>query len=148
MCEKVGISATVRDAIKLWSPTISRFELSRQKLVYRSPKNSYEAWAAGIPNPDSNKGKSGGYRIVYFLDITECTINLDFIEKRKKLGFHDESHRRKDRYNDYIREPKERGTEKAERIIRFFHGCNCFQLSHNCYHERPCHCSRRASIDR
>ena len=106
MCEKVGISMEVREAIKLWAPTVSRFELSRQKLVYRSPKNRYEAWAAGIPNPDSNKGKSGGYRVVYFLDITECTINLDFIEERKELGFRDEGPRKKERYNGYIQELK------------------------------------------
>ena len=97
----------MREAIKLWAPTVSRFELSRQKLVYRSPKNRYEAWAAGIPNPNSNKGKSGGYRVVYFLDITEGTINLDFIAERKELGFHDEGHRKKDHYNDYIAALKE-----------------------------------------
>ena len=108
MCEKVGISEVVREAIKLWAPTVSnKYETSRSKLVYRSPKNRYEAWAAGIPNPDSNKGKSGGYRVVYFLDITECTINLDFIEDRKELGFRDEGHHKKDRYNDYVRELKE-----------------------------------------
>ena len=76
MCEKVGVSTVVRDAIKLWAPTVSRFELSRQKLVYRSPKNRYEAWAAGIPNPESNRGKSGGYRVIYFLDITGRTISV------------------------------------------------------------------------
>lgn len=107
MCEKVGLSAIVREAIASWAQTVNRFELSRQKLIYRSPKNHYEAWAAGIPNPDSNKGKSGGYRVVYFLDLLECTINLDFIEERKELGFRDEGHRKKDRYNDYIRELKE-----------------------------------------
>lgn len=102
MCEKICVSATVYDAIKLWAPTVSRLEFSRQKLVYRSPKNRYEAWAAGIPNPDSNKGKSGGYRVVYFLDIIEGTINLDFIAERKELGFRDEGHRKKDNYNKYI----------------------------------------------
>ena len=107
MCEKVGVSARVREAIKSWAPTVSRFELSRQKIVFRSPKNRYEAWAAGIPNPDSNKGKSGGYRIVYFLDVIECTINLDFIEERKELGFRDEGTRKKERYNGYIRNLKE-----------------------------------------
>ncbi len=107
MCEKVGVSAKVREAIKSWAPTVSRFELSRQKLVFRSPKNRYEAWAAGIPNPDSNRGKSGGYRIVYFLNLIECTINLDFIEERKELGFHNEGNRKKERYNDYIRDLKE-----------------------------------------
>ena len=107
MCEKIGVSTTVRDAIKLWAPTVSRFELSRQKLVYRSPKNRYEAWAVGIPNPDSNKGKSGGYRVVYFLDVTEGTINLDFIAERKELGFLDEGHRKKDDYNEYVAALKE-----------------------------------------
>lgn len=107
MCEKVEVSTRVREAIKSWAPTVSRFELSRQKLVFRSPKNRYEAWAAGIPNPDSNKGKSGGYRVVYFLDLTESTINLDFIEERKELGFRDEGNRKKERYNSYIRDLKE-----------------------------------------
>lgn len=107
MCEKGDVSAMVRDAIKLWAPGVIRSQIPRQKIIYRSPKNRYEAWAAGIPNPDSNKGKSGGYRIVYFLDLIEGTINLDFIAERKELGFRDEGHRKKDLYNDYIRELKE-----------------------------------------
>ncbi|MBU4299258.1 hypothetical protein KJ636_04405 [Patescibacteria group bacterium] len=107
MCDKIVISITVREAIKSWAPTVGRNEIPRQKLVYRSPKNGYEAWAAGIPNPDSNKGKSGGYRIVYYLALRENTINLDFIEERKELGFLGEGHRKKDKYNDYIRDLKE-----------------------------------------
>lgn len=115
MCEKVGISVKVRDAIKLWAPTVTnRFELSSQKLVYRSPKNRYETWVARIPDPDSNKGKSGGYRIVYFLDVTEHTINLDFIEARKELGFRKESSHRKDRYNGYIYELKKELKKRDE----------------------------------
>lgn len=103
MCEKVDVSLEVREAIKLWAPTVSnKYETLRSKLVYRSPKNRFEAWSAGIPNPDSNKGKSGGYRIVYFLDLTGRTINLDFIEERKELGFQKEGHRKKDKYNGYI----------------------------------------------
>src|SRR3989344_9358218 len=104
MCEKIGVSETVRGAIKLWAPTVSRFELSRQKLVHRSPKNRYEAWAAGVPNPDSNRGKSGGYRVIYFLDLIGRTISLDFIEESKELGFRDEGHRKKEHYNSYIRD--------------------------------------------
>ncbi len=106
MCEKINISTKVQEAIKLWAPTVSRCELPRQKLVYRSPKNHYEVWAAGIPNPDSNKGKSGGYRIIYFLNLAENTINLDFIEERKELGFKDEGRRKKEKYNNYIQELK------------------------------------------
>ncbi len=108
MCEKVGVSSEVRDAMKIWAPTASnKYETPRSKLIYRSPKNRFEAWSAGIPNPDSNKGKSGGYRVVYFLDLSGCTINLDFIEERKELGFQKEGHRKKDKYNYYIAELKE-----------------------------------------
>ncbi|MEN9558269.1 MAG: hypothetical protein RL141_638, partial [Candidatus Parcubacteria bacterium] len=38
----------------------------------------------------------------YFIDLHEGSINLDFIEERKELGFKDEGRRKKDRYNDYI----------------------------------------------
>ena len=106
MCGKLGVSEIVHEAIKVWAPGVSRFELSRQKLVYRSPQNRYEAWAAGIPNPDSNKRKSGGYRVVYFLDLTEKTINLDFVEDRKNLGFKDDGPKDKQKYNYYIIELK------------------------------------------
>jgi|SRR3989344_2138771 len=103
-CEKIKVSEQVREAIRLWAPTVSnKYETSRSKLVFRSSKNRYEAWAAGLPNPESNKGKSGGFRVIYFLDLTECTINLDFIEERKELGFRNEGRQKKDRYNDYIR---------------------------------------------
>lgn len=106
--EKNKVSFKVHEAIRSWAPSVSnKYETSRSKLIYRSANNHYEAWTAGIPNPDSNTGKSGGYRIVYFLDLVECTINLDFIEARKELGFRDEGHRRKDKYNDYVRELKE-----------------------------------------
>ncbi|MCX6720738.1 MAG: hypothetical protein NTW11_02950 [Candidatus Staskawiczbacteria bacterium] len=103
MCEKGGVSIKVRDAIRAWAPTVSnKYETPRSKLIYRSPNNNYEAWSAGIPNPDSNKGKSGGYRVVYFLDLDGFTINLDFIEERKELGFKNEGHRKKDKYNYYV----------------------------------------------
>ena|SRR3990167_7904935 len=103
MCEKGDVSPIVREAIRLWAPSVSnKYGTPRSKLIYRSPKNRYEAWAAGIPNPESKRGKSGGYRVVYFLNLPDCTINLDFIEERKELGFRDEGHRRKERYNAYI----------------------------------------------
>lgn len=108
MCDKLRISDTVREHIKLWAPTVSnKYETPRLKLIYRSPQNRYEAWAVGIPNPDSNKGKSGGYRIIYYLDVSGATINLDFIEERKNLGFKNEGYLKRDRYNDYIRTLKE-----------------------------------------
>ena len=96
MNDKLKLSDIVKESIKLWAPTVfNNNETPRLKLVYRTPNNRYEAWCAGIPNPDSNKGKSGGYRVVYFLDLREKTINLDFIEDRKNLGFKNEGSRKK-----------------------------------------------------
>lgn len=83
MSDKLGVSDDVRNSIKNWAVTVSnKSETPRLKVVFRTENNRYEAWSAGIPNPDSNKGKSGGYRLVYFLDLIEKTINLDYIELR------------------------------------------------------------------
>ena len=107
MCDKNDVSIETREAIKQWAPSVSnKSETPRSKRIYQSPKNTYEAWSAGIPNPNSNKGKSGGYRIVYFLNLKTGSINLDFIENRKELGFRKEGHKRKDKYNNYIQELK------------------------------------------
>jgi len=106
-CEKLGVSEKVREAIRNWAPTVSnKNEIPSQKLVYRTPHNRYEAWNARIPNPDSNKGKRGGYRLVFFLDLTECSINLDLIEERDALGFGKERPKAKQKYNAYVAELK------------------------------------------
>lgn len=100
--ERLGVSGVVRERIRNWAPTVSRYEIPSQKLVYRSPGRRYEAWSARIPNPDSNKGKRGGYRVIFFLDLSECTINLDYIEERDNIGFGKEGTRRKQKYNGYV----------------------------------------------
>jgi mRNA-degrading endonuclease RelE of RelBE toxin-antitoxin system len=105
-CDKNAVSERTREAIRSWAPSVGRSPTPRLKIIYRSPKNRFELWAVGIPNPESNKGKSGGYRVVYFLDLTQKTINLDYIAERSDLGFKDEGPRRKDAYNDYIEEMK------------------------------------------
>ena len=107
MSDKLGVSDDVRNSIKNWAVTVSnKSETPRLKVVFRTENNRYEAWSAGIPNPDSNKGKSGGYRLVYFLDLTEKTINLDYVELRKNMGFKNEGGKKKDKYNDYVRDLK------------------------------------------
>ncbi|MBI5406031.1 hypothetical protein HY972_03305 [Candidatus Kaiserbacteria bacterium] len=106
MCDKIEVSEIVRDFIRTWAPSVSRYEIPSQKLIYRSPNNRYEAWNARIPNPNSNKGKRGGYRLVFFLDLQTATVNLDFIEERDNLGYKNEGHHKKDGYNAYISEVK------------------------------------------
>lgn len=111
-CDKLGVSEIVRERIRNWAPTVSRYEIPSQKLVFSSPGKRYEAWNARIPDPDSNKGKRGGFRIVFFLDLTEGTLNLDFIEERDHLGFGKEGPRRKQKYDTYVVSVK---TELARR---------------------------------
>ncbi len=107
MSDKLSVTEDVRGSIKNWAVSVSnKSETPRLKLVFRTENNRYEAWSAGIPNPDSNKGKSGGYRLVYFLDLIDKTINLDYIELRKNMGFKNEGSKKKDKYNDYIRDLK------------------------------------------
>ncbi|HEY4487316.1 MAG TPA: hypothetical protein VI483_00965 [Candidatus Paceibacterota bacterium] len=106
-CDKISISEQVRDSIKLWAPTVGRSETPRLKIVFRSPLNRYEAWNARIPDPRSNKGKSRGYRLMYYLDLKEGTINLLYIEERDELGFGKEGKRKKNSYNDLVRDLKE-----------------------------------------
>ena len=106
-CDKISISEQVRDSIKLWAPTVGRSETPRLKIVFRSPLNRYEAWNARIPDPRRNKGKSRGYRLMYYLDLKEGTINLLYIEERDELGFGKEGKRKKNSYNDLVRDLKE-----------------------------------------
>jgi len=107
--EKLGLSPQMKESIRSWAPTApqNRAETPRLKLVFRSPNNRYEAWCARLPNPEGKKGGSGGYRVLFYLDTSESTINLLYIDDRKEMGFKKEGHRKKDEYNDLVREVKE-----------------------------------------
>lgn len=103
MCDENAVSDEVREQVRAWAPTFQHaYQLSRQKKIYWSPHNIFEVWSVGIPNPDANKGKSGGFRLVLFLDLMGKTINLDFIERRDELGFKNEGSKKKDKYHSYI----------------------------------------------
>jgi mRNA-degrading endonuclease RelE of RelBE toxin-antitoxin system len=113
LCDEGNISEEVREQIRAWAPTLqNNHELPRQKKIFWTARHRFEVWSVGIPNPDANKGKSGGYRLILFLDLNEETINLDFIETRKELGYKEEGHRKKDGYNAYITSLKEALSKK------------------------------------
>ena len=116
MCDGNNVSDEVREYIKAWAPTFQNiYELSRQKKIYWSPHNIFEIWSVGIPNPNANKGKSGGFRLILFLDLTGKTINLDFIEPRDELGFKKEGPKKKSKYQEYIVALKSALNEKDSR---------------------------------
>jgi mRNA-degrading endonuclease RelE of RelBE toxin-antitoxin system len=106
-CDDCGLSDEIKSYIKQWAPTVYRTPTPRLHVVFRTPLNRYEAWNARIPDPGSNRGKSGGFRILYFLDTKDGTINMIYIEERKELGFKGEGSRKGDKYSRLIEGVKE-----------------------------------------
>lgn len=86
-CEKNNISQVVKDALEDWAIAVKREPTPRNKRVFTSPSNIFEIWAAGIGNPDANKGKSGGYRFIYYIHLIERKLFVDRIENRNNLDF-------------------------------------------------------------
>ena len=86
--------------------TTTKISTNKQKIYFRSPGNLFEIWVARIPDPDSNKGSSGGFRPVYFLDIKEQTIHIDKIERRNAVGFKTEKTKEKQKFQNYLEDIK------------------------------------------
>lgn len=100
--EELELSDMVRDSLRSWAPTVGRVQTNKTKRVFCSPKNNFEIWVARIPDPDSNRGSSGGFRLVYFFNLREQSIFLDKIERRANMGFKDEKPREKHKFDAYI----------------------------------------------
>lgn len=105
--EELELSNFVRDALKSWAKTVGRVVTNKTRLGYRSPRNKYELWIARVPDPDSSRGSSGGFRLVYFFNIPESSIHLDLMERRSDLGFKKEHPRDKQKFTNYINSLKE-----------------------------------------
>ena len=105
-CEKIGISQNVQEAIEQWAKTVKRQITPRNKKIFISPCNVFEIWIAGIGNPDANKGKSGGYRFVYYLLLKERKIFIDKIDKRKNLDFKNSKGKNQKQWNKQLLELK------------------------------------------
>ena len=113
-CKDLEISDEIVIAIENWITTVGRIETGRQKLVFRSPHNIFEIWVARIPDPDSNKGKSGGFRLVYFLNISDNSVFVDKLESRAAIGFKSERPKDKRKFQTYIAELKKYLLEKLD----------------------------------
>lgn len=110
----LNLSIEILDAIERWAVSVGRIPTNKQKIYFRSPKNLFEIWVARIPDPDSNKGSSGGFRLVYFLNIKEQTIHIDKIERRDEIGFKKEKTKEKQKFQDYLRDIKKYLLETIE----------------------------------
>lgn len=104
--EKNGLSDKVREALKSWAPNASLTPTNRSKPVFRSEKQTFEIWVTRVPNPDANRGSSGGYRLVHFFNHQEKTIYLDRIVERSDKGGRDEHPKDQQHETEYLIELK------------------------------------------
>ena len=114
--EELGLSQLVLDSLENWAITIYRVQTPKTKCCFRSPNNKFEIWIARIPDPDSNKGCSGGFRLVYFFILEKNSIYLDRIERRNDLGGKRERPRDQQKFNSYFMELKKYLMDKIESL--------------------------------
>ncbi len=115
-CENNGISQDVKDFIKEWAKSVRRQITPRNARPFISPNNVFEIWIAGIGNPDANKGKSGGYRFIYYINISERQLFVDRIEERKNLNFKGSKGKNQKKWDKHLKELKKKLLEKYEDV--------------------------------
>ncbi len=113
-CERINIPQNVVDSLRMWATSIRRQITPRNSRPFISPNNVFEIWIAGIGNPDANKGKSGGYRFVYYVLISERKIFIDMIEERKNLKFKRSSGKKQKHWDNHLIELKKELMRKYE----------------------------------
>lgn len=101
------LSNKVLTALQDWSQTVGRVQTNRTKLFFRSPSNIFEIWTGRVPDPDNNKGCSGGFRLVYFFKLTENAVYLDKIEHRSSVGGKNEHPKEQQKFTNYLNNLKE-----------------------------------------
>ncbi|MCK5589090.1 MAG: hypothetical protein KAI16_02145 [Candidatus Pacebacteria bacterium] len=114
-CEDNRVSQKVRDSIKIWAESVRRQITPRNKRPFISSNNIFEIWVAGIGNPDANKGKSGGYRILYYIHIEKHELTVDRIEDRKNLDFKGSKGKKQKQWDKHFLELKQELIIKYER---------------------------------
>lgn len=100
--EELGIREEVKGLIKDWAVSFNRQTTPRSKRYFCSPKNIFEMWLVRVPDPDSNKGARGGFRLAFFLNLPEKSINICKITRRNEL----ENQNEKDEQRNYLEELK------------------------------------------
>lgn len=114
-CERNGVSQEVINSLKIWAKSVRRQITPRNSRLFISPNNIFEIWVAGIGNPDANKGKSSGYRFIYYIIISESKLFIDIIEERANLKFKGSSGKNQKKWDNYIIELKKELLNKYEK---------------------------------
>lgn len=65
---------------------------------------SFECWVTRLPDKARRCGKSGGFRVVFVIDIEEDIILLQGIFRRDHLGFMGQSGKYDDAYDQLIKD--------------------------------------------
>ena len=105
-CEKNNVSQDVVNSLRVWAKSVRRQITPRNSRPFVSPNNIFEIWMAGIGNPDANKGKSGGYRFIYYILISERKLFIDIIEDRKNLKYKSSSGKNQKKWDEHFLELK------------------------------------------
>lgn len=113
-CEENNVSQNVKDAIKEWAKSVKRQITPRNTRPFISPHNIFEIWIARIGNPNANKGKSGGYRFIYYIHINERKLFIDRIEERKNLNYKGSRGKNQKKWDNHFIELKKKLLEKYE----------------------------------
>ena len=100
--KKNDISDSVVDSAESWAQGTSLVVSGRFKRVFVSPNNIFQIWSARLPDPDHNKGSSGGFRLSCIFFPSKNSVDFDLIEKRDKMGFKKERPKDKQKYDAYI----------------------------------------------
>ncbi len=115
--EKLELSKEVLDAIESWAKSVGRVQTNKQKRCFCSPNNIFEIWTARVPDPDANRGTSGGFRLVYFFNIKESAIYVSKIEKRNSLGGKTERPKDQQKFTEYLEELKKYLLRELDNIV-------------------------------
>src|SRR3989344_5229943 len=113
-CENNNISQDVVNPLRVWAKSVRRQITPRNSRPFISPNNIFEIWIAGIGNPDANKGKSGGYRFIYYTLISEGKLFIDIIEDRKNLKFKGSGGKNQKKWDEHFLELKKELLKKYE----------------------------------
>jgi len=122
-CEKNDIPPDVRDSLRVWAKSVKRQITPRNKRPFISPNNIFEIWMAGIGNPDANKGKSGGFRFIYYIIINEKKLFVDLIENRKNLDYKGSSGKNQKKWDEHFIELKKELLNRYEKIANSPKNC-------------------------
>lgn len=72
-------------------------------------KNSnFECWVARLPDKMRKQGKSGGFRVVFILDIEDSLLLLQGIFRRNNLSFEGQSGKYDYRYEELVKDLAQR----------------------------------------